>query len=145
MTDIQLRKLVEEDLRHIKKVREDCRLFPMRYTDEDLETRFKRLIREQRGWAALHKGKFVGCICLDRDNWVHLAVLSEHRRKGFARQMLEKMPVHGTTVYALIPNANAIAIRLFTTAGYRPYEYTKDHLIMQKAYGPLRAKEAAQK
>ncbi len=132
MAEIKLRNITKEDFEKICILRSQAHITPLE--DQNPDVNFEKITNRKCGWVAELDGKPIGCICIYDKNWIHISVLPEYRLKGFGKQMLEKLPVKGTTVWAKIPNSNVAAIKLFQSADFSDYDFTKDYVIMQRKY-----------
>ncbi len=132
MPEISLRNLTESDYQKVCQFSAEGHFTSDE--DPDIGKRFKEVLEKKKCWVAELDGKPIGCVCLDPRNWIHISILPEFRQKGYGKQILNMIPVRGTTVWARIPNTNVPAIRLFRSARFTDYDFTKDFVIMQRKY-----------
>ncbi|MBW1980635.1 MAG: GNAT family N-acetyltransferase [Deltaproteobacteria bacterium] len=128
---LTLRPVTAQDFELFCSLRCETDLTPVK--EKDYALWFIKVLRRKSDWIAEADGKPVGLISLDRANWIHIAVLPEHRKKGYGEKMLNMVPVKGV-VWALIPNTNVVALQLFLKAGYSRYEFSGNYVIMQRKY-----------
>lgn len=128
---LTLRPVAADDFELFCSLRCEIDITPIK--EEDYAVWFIKVLKRKSDWFAEVDGKPIGLVSLDRARWIHIAVLPEHRKKGYGEEMLNKIPVKGT-VWARVPNTNVTAIQLFTKALYSRYEFAGNYVIMQRKY-----------